>query len=89
MVVRIQIRLRPKLGRGLALTVSQWMTLLSVGASLFAFWRLGSDLNWTVHFAISGGLFSHWQVWLAMAVLLQIGASMLNRYGRSDGPAIP
>ena len=93
MVVRIRVRLGPKTVRGaerqLALTASRWMTPLSVASSLFAFWRLGSDLNWTMEFAISRGLFSHWQVWLGMAVLLQILGSMLNRYGRGDGPAMP
>lgn len=40
-------------------------------AALAAFslglWRLGSDLNWTGNFFIGAGLFSHWQVWLALA----------------------
>jgi hypothetical protein len=28
------------------------------------------------------GLFSHWQVWIALAALLHIGSASLNRYGR-------
>ena len=35
-------------------------------------------------FAISSGIFSHWQVWLAAAVLLQFCARMLNRYGKRE-----
>jgi hypothetical protein len=45
-------------------------------------WRMGTDLGITGEFAISRGLFSHWQVWFALAGLLQTGASVLNRYGR-------
>jgi len=90
---RIRVRIQPRVPtvsqRGLALTLSQWTTPLSIAASVFAFWRLGSDIDHSVRFAISGGLFSHWQVWLAMAVLLQILGSMLARYGRGAGAAIP
>jgi hypothetical protein len=46
-------------------------------------------LKWTGEFAISRGVFSHWQVWLAMAVILQVCAAMLNRYGRGGGEAMP
>ena len=95
MVVRIQMRLPPTVRateariRHFVLTVSNWLTLASIAASVCAFWRLWADLNWTEQFAVSRGLFSHWQVWLAAAVLLQILASTLNRYGRGDGAAMP
>ena len=56
-------------------------------ATALALWRLGADLNWTGEFAIPDGLFSHWQVWFAMAVVLQLAAILLNRYGRGDGTA--
>jgi hypothetical protein len=42
----------------------------SAVALALAFWRLGADLGWTAQFAISSGLFSHWQVWMALSVLL-------------------
>ena len=51
-------------------------------ALVLGVWRLGADLKWTGAFAISRGLFSHWQVWIALAGLLETCASMLNRYGR-------
>jgi hypothetical protein len=38
-------------------------------------------------FAIDDGLFSHWQVWVAMAAILQLGATLLIRYGRSGTTA--
>jgi hypothetical protein len=36
-------------------------------------------MGWTGDFVISNGLFSHWQVWIAMAIALQSLASMLSR----------
>ena len=40
-------------------------------------WRLTADLNWTDTFPISTGFFSHWQVWIALAIGLKFGASAL------------
>jgi hypothetical protein len=48
-------------------------------AFVFAAWRLGSDLNWTGEFFVSSGLLSHWQVWLAIAIMARIGVTYLNR----------
>ena len=50
-------------------------------------WRIASDLNWTGGFAIPSGLFSHWQIWIGGAILLQVCSSALNRYGRGDRTA--
>lgn len=58
------------------------MTPAAVLSFALGIWRLGCDLNWTGRFAISEGVFSHWQVWFALAVVLQTCASILNRYGR-------
>jgi hypothetical protein len=38
-------------------------------------------------FVIEQGLFSHWQVWMVVAVLLESCAAILNRYGRGGGEA--
>ena len=54
----------------------------SLAALVLAIWRLGADLNLTGSFAIPSGLFSHWQVWMGAAVLLQVCSLALNRYGR-------
>ena len=51
-------------------------------ACVLAFWRLAADLNATGQFPITRGLFSHWQVWLALATSLQLCATLLNRYGK-------
>src|SRR5258708_26741822 len=65
---------------------------LLVPASLMAYvlgiWRLASDMNMAGSFGITG-LFSHWQIWLILGVLLQIASSMLNRYGRGWDLAAP
>ena len=50
----------------------------SLIAMVFGIWRLGADLGWTGAFVISGGFFSHWQVWLALAVALRLAASGLQ-----------
>lgn len=95
MVVKIQVGYGPTLGRNkgknrrLALIAGAVLTPAALVACVLAFWRLSSDLNWTGEFAISSGLFSHWQVWIVMGVLLQFCASTLNRYGRGAGAAMP
>ena len=53
-------------------------------ACVLAFWRLAADLNATGQFPISDGLFSHWQIWLASATVLQFSALLLNRYGKAE-----
>ena len=45
-------------------------------------WRLSADLGWTEEFIISNGFFSHWQVWIALAIALQTAASSLAARAR-------
>ena len=71
----------------MALALAALLTPGALMATALALWRLGADLKWTGEFAIPDGLFSHWQVWFAMAVVLQLAAILLNRYGRGDGTA--
>ena len=54
----------------------------AVMAGVLAFWRFSADLQWTREFAISNGLLSHWQVWLAIFAGLEFLAVALNRTGR-------
>jgi hypothetical protein len=95
MVLRVRLKLRPALAKRLArhrefaLLTGTLLTPAALMALVLGCWRLGSDLNWTGEFAISHGLFSHWQVWIALAALLQVCASILNRYGRGGGEAMP
>ena len=93
MVVRIRFRRGPIVSRRrgknrrIALLVAALLPPAALCAAVLALWRIASDLNWTGSFAISSGIFSHWQVWLGAAVLLQLCARALNRYGKSGDPA--
>jgi hypothetical protein len=53
------------------------VTPSAVIALVMGLWRLTADLNWTDTFPISAGFFSHWQVWIALAIGLKFGASVL------------
>lgn len=55
---------------------------LSLIAYAFTAWRVASDIGWSSSFFITAGLFSHWLVWLGIALTLTFSASMLN-----DDPA--
>jgi hypothetical protein len=93
MVVRIRFgkgrqvqRIKGK-NRKAALALSALMTPAAVMASVLGLWRLGADMKMTGAFAISSGLFSHWQVWMGFAALLQRGAWALDRYGHDHDRA--
>ena len=93
MIVRIRFGRGTKVGvksrkrRRLAVTVAGLLTPAAVLATVLGIWRIAADLNWTGSFAIAEGFFSHWQVWLGAAVLLQLCASLLNRYAKSGETA--
>jgi len=90
MLVRIRLGKGLQVGRArrgnkrMALAVSVLLTPGAFLASVLALWRIAADLDWTGKFAISSGMFSHWQVWMAIGVLLQVCSRMLARYGRRD-----
>jgi hypothetical protein len=91
MVVRIRFQRGPNVARKgekkrrLALAVGALLPPAAFCAALLGLWRIAADLNWTGSFAISTGVFSHAQVWLVGAGMLQLCARSLNRYGkRSD-----
>ena len=72
----------------IALAVAALLTPGAAVAVAFALWRIGADMDWANRFAISSGIFSHWQVWLGGAAALQFCARILNRYGKgADGAA--
>jgi hypothetical protein len=93
MVVRILfgrgLRVQRKKGknRRAALALGSLLTPAAVMASALGVWRLASDIKIAGAFAISKGVFSHWQVWMACAFVLQRCAWMLNRYGRGHDQA--
>lgn len=92
MVVRIRLRSRRRethapveRGRQSALAVASLMTPVALMAWALGFWRLAADMKWAGEFAISEGLFSHWQVWFALGVAVQFAAFLLSRYASQSG----
>jgi hypothetical protein len=65
------------------------LTLAAVAAGVLGLWRIAADLDLTSDFAISSGFFSHWQVWIAAAVLLEVGSRFLQRHARRQSAATP
>ena len=70
--------------RQAALVMSSLMTPVAVMAWALACWRIAADLRWAGAFAIPNGIFSHWQVWIAVAIGVQFAAFLLHRYARGD-----
>ncbi|HEU0120591.1 MAG TPA: hypothetical protein VFQ91_08710 [Bryobacteraceae bacterium] len=70
--------------RQAAVTAAALITPFSVLAFALGGWRLAADLQWTSRFAIDAGPLSHWQVWIALSFLLQVGAALLNRYAETS-----
>lgn len=79
--------------RQFALILATLLTPGSVMAGVLGAWRIGADLNWMGEFAVSKGIFSHWQVWFALAGAMQVSAIGLLRYARAtevrDKQSIP
>lgn len=71
--------------RQLAAAAAALLTPLAVVAAVLAVWRIGADIGLTGAFAIQGGVFSHWQVWVGVACGLEVLAMGLNRYGGKEG----
>jgi hypothetical protein len=94
MIVRLRFGLggavsrKPRKNRHLALGCAALLAPTSLMAYVLGLWRLTSDLGATAQFTITG-VFSHWQVWIAMAAAMHLAAYVLNRYGRGDGELIP
>lgn len=90
MVIRIRlssgtrVRQKRRKNQHVALALAALLTPAAVMACVLAFWRLAADLNATGQFPIADGLFSHWQVWVTLAVSLQFGSILLNRYGKAE-----
>jgi hypothetical protein len=87
MMVRIKLEKGPpvqrKAGKNrlVAAAIGTLLVPVTLMAYVLGIWRLASDLGMAGEFAISG-LFSHWQVWIALAAALHIASASLNRYGR-------
>ena len=90
MQVRIRCNYRPFLDatsllfRDVALFTATLLTPAAFVAYVLGLWRVTADLRLTGAFAISDGLFSHWQVWAAVGIVLHGGSITLLRLGREE-----
>jgi hypothetical protein len=93
MIIRIRLGKGAKVGKGrrknkrLASVVAALLNPAAVMAAALAVWRVTADMKLTGSFAITSGFFSHWQVWLGAAIVLQVCSWLLNRYARSEDSA--
>ena len=53
------------------------LTPAAVTALVLGLWRVCADVGWTGEFLIANGFFSHWQVWIALAIAMQTAAASL------------
>jgi hypothetical protein len=89
MLVRIRFAKGPQVvkkrrkNRRIAAAVAALLNPAAAMAGVVGVWRIAADLNWAGSFAIRSGFFSHWQVWLGGAILLELCSRALSRYGRS------
>ena len=70
--------------RDAATAVAAMLSPASAIALMLGCWRLGTDLGWTRQFPISNGLFSHWEVWFALAIVFQALATTILRAGNKS-----
>ncbi len=64
-----------------------WPAVLT--AYVLGMWALGSQFQVTGSFGIAHGVFSRWQVWLAVAIFLNLAAVSIDRYGREGNLRLP
>jgi hypothetical protein len=95
MIVRIrfgpglQVMRTPHKNRRVALAAASLLGPVAVMALVLGIWGLAADLKIAGDFAIPTGLFSHWQVWIAFAVVVALMARVLNRYGHGEDETAP
>ena len=89
MVPAVQIREAISRQRRYAPVVGFLMTPFALVSYVLAIWRLGADMSWLDEFFIRQGIFSRWQVWLAIAIATQLLANQLNRIGEPDDSIVP
>lgn len=89
MVPTVQIREAISRQRRYAGVVGFLMTPFALVGYVLAIWRLGADMSWLDEFFIRQGIFSRWQVWLAIAIATHLLANHLNRVGEPDDTIVP
>ena len=66
--------------RHVALALSALLVPAALMAYVLAIWRLASDMGLAGEPGLAG-VYSHWQVWIGIAVALHLASAALNRYG--------
>jgi hypothetical protein len=81
-------------GRWASDTAQEFGALVSalMGPAVFstyaiALWSLAENLGWTDTFFFSTGPLSNWLVWLTIAILVNVAASVLQRHTRQQTSA--
>ena len=74
--------------RQAALAIGALLAPASLMAYTLGVWRLASDIGIAGEFGITG-VFSHWQVWIGLAIALHLTSASLNRYGKGGELAAP
>lgn len=83
------VKLQPAIGRAGAvlqaatILVADFLSPAALVSLVLGLWRLGTDVGWTGQFIISYGLFSHWQVWIALAIGLETLAALGSRSNKT------
>ncbi|SRR5713101_5536302 len=94
MIVRIRLQqgrpIERKRGknRHVALACASLLVPAALMAYVLGVWRLASDMGMAGEFVITG-IFSHWQVWIAVAVGIHLASAVLNRYGQGHEFHLP
>jgi hypothetical protein len=87
MVIRIRLRTRHNfadLRWQIALVLAAFLVPSALLALTICFWSFAAELGLISEFYVTGGLFSHWQVWFFAAVLLSASATLLTSYGAAN-----
>lgn len=64
--------------------VSILMAPAVLSAYSFAAWSLAGNLGWTDSFVFQAGPLSNWLIWLGLAILVNMAASILRRHTRAQ-----
>ncbi len=73
---------------GLISVIAFALTPIALMAGLLSAWRLSADLGFAGGFFVTGGLFSRYQLWLALSICAQSFSFMLNRATSNNQAAL-
>jgi hypothetical protein len=78
MVVRIRIT-RGSGVPGVKPAISSFLTLIALACFILGTWIICAGLGWAGEFIVRSGVFSHWQIWMAVGIAAQLCSFRLNR----------